>query len=242
MNETTAITYEFWRGETRHHAVTVELELPSRRLVATTNGDEPAWTALGFRQCTNCPLSSSDVGPCPVAANLSPVLEAFKDVTSIETMRVEVRHGERCTSQEGSVKDGLASLFGLIMATSGCPVLDFLRPMTNVHQPFASPEETTFRAVSTYLMGQYFRQRAGHEPDWELSDLVELYAGLRTVNRCFAKRISAAIEEDAGSNALVQLNALADIASFSVTESWWEEFEESFSAHAQATTVPTPVS
>ena len=37
------------------------------------------------------------------------------------------------------------------MALSGCPVLEQLKPMARFHLPFASVEETIYRAASMYL-------------------------------------------------------------------------------------------
>lgn len=53
---------------------------------------------------------------------------------------------------------GLYSLLGLVMATSGCPHLDFLRPLALHPLPFSSIHETVFRVSSSYLTEQYFRE------------------------------------------------------------------------------------
>ena len=53
------------------------------------------------------------------------------------------------------------SLIGIYMVTSGCPIMDKLRPMARFHLPFASTEETIYRAISTYLLGQYFLEQKG---------------------------------------------------------------------------------
>ena len=57
------------------------------------------------------------------------------------------------------------------MATSGCPHMDFFKPMARFHLPLANAEETVYRATSMYLLAQYFLQREGKEADMELEGL-----------------------------------------------------------------------
>ncbi len=76
-------------------------------------------------------------------------------------MVVEV--GGRQIAKEASLVHGIASLLGLRMATSGCPVLAKLRPMAAFHIPFATDEETLYRAVATYFIAQLLRQGAGRD-------------------------------------------------------------------------------
>ena len=78
---------------------------------------------------------------------------------------------------------GLQSLFGLMMATSGCPILSRLRPLADYHLPFADIDETVHRVVGTYLMRQYFEgQETGTEPDLELTALKDYYKELEIVD------------------------------------------------------------
>ena len=111
---------------------------------------------------------------------------------------------------------GLRALFGLVMATSGCPILSRLRGLARTHLPFSTMEETIFRTVGAYLIQQFLIQKNGGEPDWELKGLYLLYEQLQEVNRCFKARIDAASEQDANMNALGSLIYLAMGVSFSL--------------------------
>jgi hypothetical protein len=81
------------------------------------------------------------------------------------------------------------SLMGIYMVTSGCPILDKMRPMVETHLPLYTPEETVYRAITMYLMAQYFRSRNGFEPWWDLKGLADYYKEVQTVNLSFAERL-----------------------------------------------------
>ena len=51
----------------------------------------------------------------------------------------------------------IRSLIGLIMALSGCPHMEFFKPLARFHLPWASLEETTLRSASIYLLMQFFK-------------------------------------------------------------------------------------
>jgi hypothetical protein len=95
------------------------------------------------------------------------------------------------------------------MATSGCPVLEQLKPMVRFHLPFASLEETIFRMVSMYLVAQYLRHQAGKTAEWGLDGLRKIYAQVEQVNSDFADRLVGAAQNDVNINALVNLDAFA---------------------------------
>jgi hypothetical protein len=96
------------------------------------------------------------------------------------------------------------------MVTSNCPVMDKLRPMVRFHLPFATPTETLFRTVSTYLTGQFIAMREGKKPDWELQKLVEMYKAVSAVNKGMSRRISNASLKDANVNAVIILHSFGD--------------------------------
>jgi len=83
-----------------------------------------------------------------VAKNLFNTVEYFKNAPSFEKAEVYVETPERTYYKNTSLQDGLFSIFGVIMATSGCPPLDFLRPMARFHLPFSTLEETMIRSSS----------------------------------------------------------------------------------------------
>jgi hypothetical protein len=79
-------------------------------------------------------------------------LEVFDRIISYDTIRLDVTTRERFISQDTTAQRGISSLLGLLIATSGCPHTRFLRPMARHHLPFASCEETLYRAASMYAL------------------------------------------------------------------------------------------
>jgi hypothetical protein len=180
--------------------------------------DAPDWVALGYHRCDNCPLAASTCARCPAAVDLLDILQAFRSIDSTARAVVHVGTSERTYMRRCDVQTGLGSLIGLVMATSGCPILSRMQPMARTHLPFASIEETIFRTASSYLLQQYFVARRGGTPDFELDGLRDLYAQLTVVNVSFARRIRAAAERDAGLNAITQLFSLGTLVSLSLDE------------------------
>ena len=187
------------------------------------------WTDLEYKKCSHCPLKREEHQECPVAGNLAVVVDAFQDEQSFESAMVEVVTPERTYRKEVSMQAGLFSLVGLIMSTSGCPHLDFLRPMARYHLPFSTAKETTIRAVSFYLLRQYFLSKQGHEPDYGLAELQKLYDAIGEVNVGMAARIRAACEADAAANAIVILDVFAQVLSDQVAHEL-SSFETLFSS------------
>jgi hypothetical protein len=81
--------------------------------------------------------------------------------------------------------------------------------MARFHLPLATQEETICRAVSLYLLTQYFRNKQGGTADFTLQGLVKQYHDLQTMNMAMAKRIRAGSSLDAPVNALVILDTFA---------------------------------
>jgi len=182
----------------------------------TLQAEQPSWTKLEFHKCTLCPLSGSEFNHCPAALDARKITETFKSMISYLEVTLEVRTTERTYLKRCDAQTGLRALFGLVMATSGCPILSRLKGLAKTHLPFASMEETIFRTVGAYLIHQYLVHKQGGEPDWELRDLNTLYGQLQEVNQCFKGRIDAASERDANMNALGSLVSLAMGVSFSL--------------------------
>jgi hypothetical protein len=183
----------------------VNLNAATLELVPAAPASTPEWTKLAYHQCERCPLA--DAAPhCPIAVNLSSLVESFKNSPSFESTTVTVQAPERTYVKQTSLQQGLSSIIGIYMVTSGCPVMDQLRPNVRFHLPFATTEETTYRAVSMYLAAQYFRMRRGETPDWTLERLAEVYKGVWLVNRGMAQRLAHASSKDANVNAVIVLS------------------------------------
>ena len=166
----------------------------------------PDWTRLDFHQCEGCPLSLDEQDYCPLAGRIEPLVEHMSDVVSIDEMRVTVILDERTVTRDATAQEGISSLMGILVATSGCPSTAFLKPMARFHLPFASLEETFYRAASMYMLGQYYRWQNGLSADLEMKGLFRFYASLAEVNTGMANRIRSIRREDSAVNAIVLLD------------------------------------
>jgi hypothetical protein len=192
---------------------------PDRPATSLPDGlAEAEWTRLAFHQCPGCPLDTAQHRHCPAALDLQAIAGAFRDLISYEQTRVEVTTPERTFVKQCDVQTGLRALMGLVMATSGCPVLAKLKGLAHYHLPFATVEETTFRTVSLYLLRQYFVHRDGGTPDLELRGLLEFYERLQDLNQAFQERLRAASQRDANLNAINSLFALAAVVAIALEE------------------------
>lgn len=191
----------------------------------------PPWTELAWGRCPNCTLDARIHRFCPSAARLVEPLAAFSRIPSFARMRVEVETQDRVMSKLCSAQEGLSSLFGICMTASGCPILRCLRPMVRFHLPFASREETVFRAAATWLVGQFLFAPAAADGTRSVSldGLSERYRQIAIVNRAFSRRIQSAAEMDAGLNAIVLLDCFAQEAPLSI-ENGLQEMKAIFSA------------
>jgi hypothetical protein len=203
------ICYRFTQKDGTVDTIDLKLDPTTLELIDNVPEDLPAWSELGFHQCQNCPLSKEKCAHCPAAANLVNLVQGFARVLSHEWVATEVTTAERTYAQETPAQRSVSSLMGLIMAVSGCPLTAYFRPMARFHIPWASQEETIYRATSMYLLAQYLRKRDGMAGDLELDGLSKIYEDIRTVNRAFIERLRAASEEDSTINAIVVLDTQA---------------------------------
>ena len=191
-------------------AFTVTLDPKTLVNLAPAPAIVPAWATLSFEKCPNCPLKDTAGSSCPVASSLAEVVSGFADVFSYDRVAVRVTTPERTYERfDLTMQAALSPLLGLLMVTSGCPILAKLRPQTRFHLPFATELETVTRATSLYLLAQYFVAEKGGAPDWALKGLAEMYREAGVVNRAFANRLRAAAPKDANVNALIRLNTFA---------------------------------
>lgn len=201
---------------------------PDRRPRTPTDAD-PEWIRLDYHRCPHCPLEAAQ--NCPAAADLQEIVDAFANVNSTALAVVRVETPERVFEKACDAQTGLGSLVGLVMATSGCPILAPMRPMAHTHLPFSTVEETITRTVSTWLLSQYLRSLRGETPDYELAGLRAVYTDLEALNTWFVERLRAGAERDANLNALVRLFTLSALVGMSVDRGlkliahWFEEAE-----------------
>ncbi|MBI4597147.1 MAG: hypothetical protein HY737_01920 [Candidatus Omnitrophica bacterium] len=188
----------------------------------------PAWTRLSFQQCPNCPLREAESPQCPAAVSVVELISAFKQSLSIERVTVVVETPERQHAKQTSLQEGISSLLGIHMVTSGCPVMAKLKPMVRFHLPFSTIDETRYRVLSMYLLGQYLRSLKGQPADWPLKQLAEFYREVQTVNNHFFKRLTKVDIEDASLNAIVRLDAGANVIEFELDRHLLNELEQLF--------------
>jgi len=197
--------FEFNDGPTK--SFDIRLDRTTLELLDKPSGDPPEWTRLEVHRCSNCPLAGKATH-CPVAVNVSHVVESFRDVVSYDRAVVTVSSEERTYQKSTSAQRGLSSIIGIYNVTSNCPILDRLRPMVRFHLPFASVEEGMYRAISMYLTAQYFVMRRGGTPDWSLASLERMYDQIAVVELGLSARYRHASRNDANVNAVILLAVL----------------------------------
>jgi hypothetical protein len=234
-SQTLRLEYEFTLGTGVRKRFPVSLQKPGLALVVPKRSEEPAWTALGHHRCPNCPLDPGRHARCPVAVNLVDVIESFRDCVSTEEAQIVIRHPAREYHRRAPLQYGVSSLMGLYMVTSGCPILDRLRPMVRTHLPFATIEETTYRVVSMYLLAQYFRHQRGRRVDWKLTRLVRLCEDINRVNQAFARRLLSINPQDASLNAIANLDCFSTLTALSITRDSLKDLEALFGAYLDLT-------
>jgi len=234
---TIRFTYSFQLPAGGERLFDVYLDADTLELVPAKGMPKPPWTKLKYFQCANCPLGN-DIEECPVAVSLATLVETFKDAISFENTTVRVTTEERAYEKATTLQKGLSSIIGIYMVTSNCPVMDQLRPMVRFHLPFASMDETIYRAVAMYLVAQHFIAREGGKADFALEDLGRVYRGVHAVNRGMASRLRAATRQDAIVNAIVLLDVYSSLVPAAIHDIL-AEIKPAFAALLNESTPPS---
>lgn len=193
-------------------------------LKSNWNTDYPDWTEMKNFRCAHCTLGA-EVKYCPLALTLVKPLKEFCHSFSFEKVEVTVETNYRDYHVHTSLQIGVSSMLGILMVTSGCPVMRNLKSLVKFHLPFASLEETQVRVFSLYLLSQYVKWRQGESPDWEMKNLYKIYDDIRLLNFNVAKKIAAIETKDTNINSLVILNNFAEYATLTLDEKTLEELE-----------------
>ena len=212
------IVYDFAFPDGGSKAYTVELDRATLSYRPPPSEQPPAWARLENNQCGHCPLKPAEHPYCPVATNLATLVEFFKDKASVAEATVTVTTEERTYVKQLPLQRGIFGIFGLVMATSSCPYMDFLKPMARFHLPFSTAEETIVRSVSMYLLHQYFVAKRGEQPDLGLERLETRYEDLQKVNDGILERIKGVVKNDADLNALIILQGFADLLTMAIAK------------------------
>jgi hypothetical protein len=223
--------YTFDLGSGLKREAVVHLDPHSLQLQMPVLPQKPEWTRLSCCQCSNCPLKEDTDPDCPAALSLVEVVRLFDQTITRRLVNVTITTATRTYQKETSLQEGLSSLVGLCMASSGCPILARLRPLVVNHLPFATVDETAFRVLSMYLLAQFFIAKRTGKPDWTLSGLAALYEEVHQVNQSFYQRLALASREDASPAALIILDLFSQSLSFAVSEQDLSTIERLFSPY-----------
>ena len=204
MKESLRIRYGFDLPDGSKKQVELCFDPENFRLTNQVPAEPPFWTELKFSQCANCPLNGEQHPHCPSALHMAPAVESLKELVSFDTVGVTVTQAERTVHAETSAQQALSSVLGLIMATSGCPWTDRLRPMARFHLPFASEAETVYRSVCMYLLARCLKVA---DDSAGFTQLKDLYENLHVVNRDMSRRLGAATKTDPARNAMALLDS-----------------------------------
>jgi hypothetical protein len=209
MSENFTIIYEFALPDKGSELFELVFDAATVELIAPDAEDTPFWTRLAYEQCPHCPLTIETHDHCPVALNLVPAIAHFDQFMSFDRIDVRVSSAERHVVQTTSAQEGLSSLMGLLIAGSSCPYTHFFKPMARFHLPFASKDETMWRAAATFLLARYFTRDGLVPDDMQLDGLVTIYHDVARMNDAMVERLRAATSKDSAVNALVHLDVFA---------------------------------
>lgn len=202
-------------------SLTVVLDPESLRMIEPEGGwERPAWAELKPGQCSVCPLDATAVTHCPAALAVARLVKLSSGLHPDDTVQVSVSARERTYVKGTTLTGALSSLLGLLMASSGCPGFEHLRPLTRSHLPFATLEETAFRVYGLYLLTQHFRHEASKQPDWAMRRLARIYERVRQVNAEFSARLRATGGMDATLAALASLDKSASMLPYVINETF----------------------
>lgn len=198
--------------------LTLKIDAETLELIRQSDEPLPEWSKHKNFQCSHEDCNTFHPIYCPIAVNLHDVIKFFSDIPSYERVTIHADVNGRSYTKETTIQDGAGSIIGIVMPTSGCPVLNKLKPLVRFHLPFASIEETEFRVFSMYLLAQYLRSRKGKTPDWKLTELKDMYEKIQSINQNVAAKIADMEKMDTSINAVVILSNFAHSVTFDLED------------------------
>ncbi len=205
------IVYHFEFEDGSQETVELSLNLQTQSIEKNEPVVEAPWAQLDYHKCENCPLPSQEKKLCPLAKNIVNIIVRFENLISYQRIKLRINIGPKQISQETDAQSAVSALMGLLIATSGCPHTEFLKPMAHFHYPLANEEETLFRSVGAHLIGQYLETQKSNSVQINLQKLAANYAELNLVNQGISKRLRTACKADSTLNAIVRLDIFAMI-------------------------------
>lgn len=221
--------YIFDFGSSNREVFNLEIDEATGRRIDGITDNFPEWSKLGFAQCPNCPLDVTETEYCPAATALTETAHRLGKVVSHAEVQLVVISEDRWVGKKTTSQSAISSLIGFQIATSGCPNVDFLRPMARFHLPLANLDETLTRVVGMYFLGQYYRFQDGGHFDMKLEGLAKNYSELQTVNSYIADRLRSS-GEIVELNAFAVLDQLAQIIPLEIEDAL-EDVRELFTEH-----------
>ncbi len=210
-----SITYRFLFESGEEKVFDLKIDSITLTLLNDFGEEPPEWTRVEHIRCEACTTGETY---CRLAKTIGSFIKQFDKIPSFEKVKVSVETEQRTYYKETSLQAGVGGIFGILMTTSGCPVLGRLKPMVRYHLPFADIEETEYRVFSMYMLAQYFRMKKGLKPDMEMVELRATYEEIIRINQRIANAIADLEKMDASINAVVALNNFADSVTFTLDE------------------------
>lgn len=205
-NYTKRVRYEFIFRSSEDFQYEVDIDPTTLEHPAPLSA-APEWANLEVDKCPHCPLNPEKTEHCPLARRIAPILN-FSSHPAFESVVIKVHKDNTTIESQTTIQEAYRSLIGLIMATSGCPHTGFFKPMAWFHLPFATQDETLFRACATFLLFQFF-DPVEPESENHFSDLKQVYEQVHVVNQHIAKRLKRASASESTLNALTILDIFA---------------------------------
>ncbi len=228
MEKHITFNYSFKFKDTKEKIFTINLDKDTLNHIDESNTEPAEWTKFCNFRCPHCPIEKDSITYCPVALRLEDIITFFSDFPSFTEANILVTTRERVYAKKGSVQQGVSSLVGLVMASSGCPVMNKLKPLVQFHLPFATLEDTEFRILSMYLVAQFFRWKKGLEPDWSLEKLSHFYKEIQMTNEYVVFKMNSLESYDSARNAVTILNYFANYISFNIESNDFSKLTSSF--------------
>ncbi|MGK9475478.1 DUF6901 family protein [Melioribacter sp. OK-6-Me] len=219
-------TFKFEDGSEK--VFTIQLDAETLNIITRETEEIPEWAYNSDFPCNSEKCNNSNTQYCPIALHLDKIIRFFSDRVSYEKVFITADINGRHYSKETTIQNAVSSLIGIIMPSSGCPILGKLKPLVKYHLPFSSIEETEYRVYSMYLFAQYLRHLKGLDADWEMKHLHDLYAQILDINRIISQKIAQLENQDASCNAIIALDNFAQFISFNLEESDFSSYDKIF--------------
>jgi hypothetical protein len=171
---------------------------------------------------------------CPAAVGLAPIVAAFHDTWSCETVEIAVATPSRLVTKQAGLQDALSGVVGLTLVTSGCPILMPLRPLALTAMPFCELHEMFAHIATLYAFGQMRRHQRGLPADCTFTGLTALAADVAAVYQGLLDRLEEVSHKDAVRNALLQQHCYMQYISPATLAERLARLDPLFSAYWEA--------